>query len=689
MKQHSKISDQHLQRDAYVYIRQSTMGQVIHHQESTSRQYALKDKALSLGWPSSKIRVLDRDLGMSGARSDKREDFKTLLADVSLGQVGAVLALEASRLARSNTDWHRLIEICSLTSTLILDEDGIYDPSDFNDSLLLGMKGTMSAAELHFLRGRLYGGKRNKAERGELRFPLPVGLCWEEGSSIVLDPDLEVQNAVRLVFHFFEETGSAYGVAQRFAGGGLKFPKRAYGGAWDGKLIWGHLTDSRVLSVIKNPAYAGAYVFGRFQYVKDILQDGNIRQRVKQMPRESWFVEIRDHHEGYLTWTQYLENLDQLERNRTKRPENVLPQSAREGLALLQGLAICSQCGRRLTVRYQGNGGINPTYECNWTKRQGRSKKACMSVSCSPLDEALTARLLEIFNADGLQLSLAAQDELTQREGAIRRQWEMRLERAEYEANLAQRRYEQVDPENRLVASSLEQRWNAALQKAEEVQRQMDEFGRRQTRTFTPEQRGRILALARNLPRLWQSSTTSSKDRKRMLRLLVEDITVERHKGSDATLHVRWAGDACEDISVELPVPMADRLRYPKEFIDEVRQLATTLDDQEITESLNKSGKKSSHGLPFTKSMIEWIRFKHKIPAVNLKRSGELTVGEVANRFGVNPGVVHYWIEHDVLATRQRKPGRPHWITLTPEKERELTEWVQRSKRIQRTAKPI
>lgn len=689
MKQHSKISEQHLQRNAYVYIRQSTMGQVMHHQESTSRQYALKDKALSLGWPSNKIRVLDRDLGMSGSRSDNREDFKTILADVSLGQVGAVLALEASRLARSNADWHRLIEICSLTSTLILDEDGIYDPSDFNDSLLLGMKGTMSAAELHFLRGRLYGGKRNKAERGELRFPLPVGLCWEEGSSIVLDPDLEVQNAVRLVFHFFEETGSAYGVAQRFAGGGLKFPKRAYGGAWDGKLIWGHLTDSRVLSVIKNPAYAGAYVFGRFQYVKDILQDGNIRQRVKQMPRDSWFVEIQDHHEGYLTWAQHLGNLDQLQRNRTKRPENVLPQSAREGLALLQGLAICSQCGRRLTVRYQGNGGINPTYECNWTKRQGRSKKACMSVSCSPLDEALTTRLLETLDTDGLQLSLAAQDELTQREGAIRRQWEMRLERAEYEANLAHRRYEQVDPENRLVASSLEQRWNAALQKADEVQRQMDEFGRRQTRTFTPEQRGRILDLARNLPRLWQSSTTSSKDRKRMLRLLVEDITVERHKGSNATLHVRWAGGACEDISLELPARMCDRLRYPQELIDEVRQLAVSLRDEEIADVLNKSGKKSSHGRDFNKSMIEWIRFKHKIPAVNLKRSSELTVGEVANRFGVNPGVVHYWIEHDVLATRQRKPGRPHWITLTPEKERELTEWVQRSKRIKRTAKPI
>ena len=308
-----------------------------------------------------------------------------------------------------------------------------------------------------------------------------------------------------------------------------------------------------------------------------------------------------------------------------------------------------------------------------------------MSVSCSPLDEALTTRLLEILDADGLQLSLAAQDELTQREGAIRRQWEMRLERAEYEANLAQRRYEQVDPENRLVASSLEQRWNAVLQKADEVQRQMDEFGRRQTRTFTPEQRSRILDLARNLPRLWQSSTTSSKDRKRMLRLLVEDITVERHKGSNATLHVRWSGGACEDISLDLPARMCDRLRYPQELVDQVRQLAVSLRDEEIAEVLNKSGKKSSHGRDFNKSMIEWIRFKHKIPIVNPKRVGELTVREVADRIGVSFGVVYYWIEHKILNTRQEKPGRPHWIMLTPEKEHELVEWVQRSKRIKET----
>ncbi|MDA1055861.1 MAG: recombinase family protein [Planctomycetota bacterium] len=683
---HSKITTQHQQKKAYVYVRQSTLSQVLHHQESTNRQYALQDKALSLGWVSNKIRVLDRDLGMSGSRSDEREDFKTLLADVSLSEVGAVLALEASRLARSNTDWHRLIEICSLTSTLIIDEDGIYDPADFNDALLLGLKGTMSAAELHFLKGRLQGGKLNKAERGELRFPLPVGFCWD-AETIVLDADLEVQNAVRLVFYFFQETGSAYGVAHRFAESQLKFPKRSYGGVWNGNLIWGHLTDDRARNILRNPAYAGVYAFGRYRGVKEILQDGRVRQRVKEMPRESWLVEIQDHHESYLSWEQHLKNLDQLGRNRTN--STTLPQSAREGLALLQGLLMCNKCGRRLTVRYQGNGGINPNYECNWMKRQGRSKKACMSVACPPLDKGLTERLLEIFSTDQLELALAAQEELTQREGTIHRQWQMRLERATYEANLAQRRYEQVDPDNRLVASSLEQRWNAALQRVDEVKRQMDEFGRRQTRTFTSEQRDRILKLASDFPRLWKSSSTTAKDRKRMLRLLVADITIERHEGSNVTLHVRWAGGACEDVPLVLPAKMADRLRYPQEQIDEVRRLAATHDDDEIAEVLNKTGKQSSHGRPFTKSMIAWIRFKHSIPPVKLKRPGELTVGEVAERFGVNPGVVHYWIAHQVLTTRQRKPGRPHWITLTPEKERELNDWVQRSKKLQKTTQKL
>src|ERR1700690_4363114 len=264
----SKIADRHLAREACIYIRQSTMGQVRFNQESTERQYNLVSKAQALGWSPQQIRILDRDLGQSGAQTTNREDFKTLVSDVALGQVGAIFSLEASRLARSNQDWHRLLELCAITSTLVIDEDGCYDPSDFNDSLVLGMKGTFAQAELHIIRARLHGGKLNKASRGELRFALPVGLVFDE-NKIVLDPDQEVQGAVRTIFDLFAREGTAFGVVQRFQELGLRFPRRAYGGAWNGKLIWGRLTHSRVLGILANPSYAGTYEFGRYQASKE------------------------------------------------------------------------------------------------------------------------------------------------------------------------------------------------------------------------------------------------------------------------------------------------------------------------------------------------------------------------------------------------------------------------------------
>src|SRR6202048_421126 len=296
-----KITPQHLSKPAYIYIRQSTQAQVLHHQESTERQYAWKDKALALGWTETAIRTLDRDLGHSGAQMTGREDFKTLVADVSMGQVGAVFALEVSRLARSNLDWHRLLELCALTHTLVIDADGVYDPGDFNDGLLLGLKGTMAQAELHFLRGRLQGGKLNKAQKGELRFPLPVGLCYDDEGRIVLDPDDEVRGAVQLVFRLFRETGSAYAVVKRFAEDGFRFPKRAYGGAWAGKLIWGRLSHGRVLGLIRNPSYAGVYVFGRYQYRQRITSQGEVHKRLQPVPKADWRVHLPGHHEGYIT----------------------------------------------------------------------------------------------------------------------------------------------------------------------------------------------------------------------------------------------------------------------------------------------------------------------------------------------------------------------------------------------------
>ncbi|MGH8533755.1 MAG: recombinase family protein, partial [Gammaproteobacteria bacterium] len=353
-----KIAEHHLKRRACIYVRQSTMAQVRFHQESTERQYALCEKALELGWSPAAIRTLERDLGVSGAQMTGREDFKTLVADVSMGQVGAVFALEASRLARSSLDWHRLIELCALTETLVIDEDGCYDPADFNDGLLLGLKGTLAQAELHFLRARLQGGKLNKAKRGELRFPLPVGLCYGDEDRIILDPDAEVRGAVQLVFRLFRETGSAYGVMQRFAKLGLRFPKRAYGGVWAGRLVWGQLTHSRILGVLKNPSYAGVYVFGRYQSHRTISAEGEVYSQVRKVHLDAWRVTIKDHHEGYITWEEFLRNQAILENNQTNGEATVLSSPSREGLALLQGLLLCGCCGRRLTVRCVLSAGV-------------------------------------------------------------------------------------------------------------------------------------------------------------------------------------------------------------------------------------------------------------------------------------------------------------------------------------------
>jgi len=549
----SKIQNHHREKPAYIYLRQSTMGQVRHHQESTERQYALKERALELGWTQGMIRVIDSDLGISGTQMGNREGFKTLVAEVSLKQVGAVFALEASRLSRSNTDWHRLIELCSITDTLIIDEDGCYNPVDFNDQLLLGLNATMSQAELHFLRARLLGGKINKAKKGSLRSPLPVGFCYDEEDNIVLDPDEEVRGAVELVFSTFRQTGSAYGVVHTFARSTIKFPKRSYGGIWDGRLIWGQLTHGRVLGILKNPSYAGVYVYGRYKYVKTILSDGNIINKVQRMPMDSWQVVIKNHHKAYISWDEFLDNQAILLQNQTNGEETLLSGSAREGLALLQGLLLCGHCGHKIRVRYKGNGGVYPTYECNWRKREGLSRTACLSVRCDNLDHAVSQRILEVLKPDQFAIALKALQEIEQKDRAADNQWKLKLQRAEYEAQLAQKRYEEVDPSNRLVAATLETRWNEKLITLEHIEQQYSDQQKEKI-SITAEQNDRILALAKDLPRLWKASTTQAKDRKRILRLLVKDITLEKTaEPKKVILHLRWQGGICEDISIKLP----------------------------------------------------------------------------------------------------------------------------------------
>jgi DNA invertase Pin-like site-specific DNA recombinase len=680
------ISEHHLSKTAYVYVRQSTVQQVRHHQESTERQYALRQKALESGWSESAVQILDHDLGKSGAQMTGREDFKTLVTEVSMERVGAIFALEVSRLARSNLDWHRLLELCALTDTLVIDEDGCYNPADFNDGLLLGLKGTMAQAELHLLRGRLDGGKLNKAKRGELRFPLPVGMCHDEEGRIVVDPDEEVRGAVALVFRLFRETGSAYAVVQRFAKSELLFPRRAYGGAWNGKLIWGRLTHHRVIGILKNPSYAGMYVFGRYQSRRQISPSGEVNKRCCVTPIEEWRVRLEEHHEGYISWDEYLQNQELLGKNRTNGGATMVSGAAREGLALLQGLLICGHCGRAVTVRYTGSGGIYPVYLCNWLRREGLWDKDCLHFRCDLLDKAVSEEVLKALQPVHLELAVAALEELEARDHSLDQQWKMRLDHAEYEAALAERRYQEVDPAQRLVAATLEKRWNTALLQVEEIRRQAAEFQRQHARVATPEQKAKVLELARDLPRLWHAPTTRAKDRKRMLRLLIRDITVEKVTVPRQLLvHIRWQGNACTDITVQRPPLYQDRVRYPAAVVDRVRELACHFTDAEIAELFRREGLISAKGKAFTTKIIHAIRYEYRIPPPVLRKPEEMTVAQVAERFGVSAAVVYYWIEHGHLQARKvngGSQGSPLWITINTTDEQKLRNWQQNSKHI-------
>lgn len=678
-----QITAHHLQRPAYIYVRQSTLGQVRHHQESTERQYALREKAQTLGWADPLIRVLDGDLGQSGACGAQRQDFKTLVTEVSMDRVGAVFALEVSRLARSNADWQRLLELCALTHTLVIDEDGCYDPSDFNDGLLLGLKGTMAQAELHFLRARLLGGKLNKAAKGELHHPLPVGLVYAPDGQIVLDEDAEVRCAIELVFRLFRDTGSAYGVVKHFAEAGLRFPKRAYGGAWDGRLVWGRLSHTRVLGILRNPAYAGAYVYGRYQDRRQLNADGELSLHTTVVPMEAWRVNLQQHHAGYIDWVTYLANQQQLARNCTLSEATVLSGPAREGLALLQGLLVCGACGRRVTLRYQGNGGRYPVYLCNWQRREALETRDCFCVRCDLLDAALSEQVLALMQPNELALALSALAELQTRDAALQQQWQLRLQRAEYEAQLAERRYAEVDPANRLVAATLEQRWNDALQRLAEVQQACAQARQQQGHRVTPEQRAQVLALAEDFPRLWTAPTTAAKDRKRLLRLLIKDITVERLAPKQLQLHIRWQGGALSDVPVTLPPSSADQVRYPAALVEHIRTLAMTLDDQQIVEQLSREGRLSPKGHPFSLAMIRWVRYKHGIPAAPLDEDADaLTVDQVAAQLGVSHHVVYYWIEHGIIVARPRRPGRAYRIDLSEEQAQRLRAWVANSHKL-------
>ena len=683
-----KIQSFHQQKMALIYLRQSTMHQVMHNQESTNRQYALEQKAQDFGWDPTRIRIMDGDLGQSGNSTSKREDFKLLVAEVSMDKVGAIFVLEASRLSRSSADWNRLLELCALTRTLIIDQDGCYDPAQFNDQLLLGLKGTMSQAELHLIRARLYGAKLNKAKRGELRFPIPVGYIYDDQGNIIFDQDAQVCHTIQLLFSVFKEKQTAYAVVQYFGSNKILFPKRAYGGRWKGRLIWDKLSHARVLTILKHPFYAGVYTFGRYKSVKKINQHGEIISTTKLQPIEQWPVMIKDHHPQYITYDQYQHNIQQLQDNRTNTPDQFLAGPPREGATLLQGLLVCGICGRRITIRYKVNKAIIPTYECNGRKRRGLTGSSCFSFRANLVDPIIEQKVIQVLNPDNVAIALSALSEMEKRNDSLNRQWEMNIQRCQYQADIAQRRFEQVDPANRLVAASLEKTWNLELEKLALAKSEYEQQQIKTETEFPPHKRAQIASLAKEIPTLW-NKTTNLKDKKRIVRLLISDITVAKtNQNKTIALNMRWQAGPVEQIMVKMPPNAADKTRYPKATVEKVRSLTLQYgDDKKTVAILNEQGILSATGKTFTRDMIQWIRFKHKMKMPVLKSDDECTVDEVRTTFNVSRHMVYYWINNKYITAR-KTPANTFLIKITPEDKIQLLERIENSCKVKYMIQP-
>ena len=633
-----KVSAEHLARTAYLYVRQSTLRQVQTNTESTERQYALRQRAVQLGWSSDQIVVIDTDQGQSGASSTDREGFQRLVADVGLGKAGMVLGLEVSRLARNNADWHRLLEICALSRTLICDEDGLYDPADFNDRLLLGLKGTMSEAELHFIRARLQGGILSKARRGELPMPLPVGLVEDPAGKVVLDPDAGVQRAIRHLFDTFARAGSARAVVQAFNRDGLLFPARVRIGERKGEIVWAPLTHWRVLRTLHNPRYAGAFAYGQRRTRK--TADGKTTTRA--VPREEWTL-IPDSHPGYLTFEQYEHNLRTLRANATAHGTDRTGGPAREGSALLQGLAVCGRCGHRMTVRYHTRKGVQvPDYQCVRENIQTASEK-CQVIPGAGVDAAISQLLLDTVTPLALEVALNIQAELEARADDADKLRRSHVERARQRAELARRRYLAVDPDNRLVADTLEADWNDALRGLQTAQDEYERQTAAAKAALTEHHKQRIRQLASDFPKLWNDPATPSRERKRVTRLLIEDVTLT--KTDRVHLHVRFRGGQTTSMTIPKALNSWQARQTPTEILAEIDRLLDDHTDHETAEQLNQQGHRSGMKRPFTPAIIIKLRNTHDLPSHSerLRARGMLTQQEIAQQLGVHPNTIHAW----------------------------------------------
>ena len=690
-----RITTAHRAKLAFVYVRQSSPGQVRHHQESTELQYRLVERAVLFGWPRERVHVIDDDLGKSGTSSRDRHGFQTLIAEVGLGKAGLVISLDASRLARNNRDWHQLLELCSLFGVLIADGERLYDPAAYHDRLLLGLSGIMSEAELHQIKVRLHQGERQKAGRGELRMPLPAGLIHNRDGSITFNPDEEVQERLRLVFAKFRELRSAKAVMRYLRHRNLLIPVRPLHGPAPHDVVWRAANSARVIQILKNPAYAGAYVYGRRRPDPLRRQPGSERIGTVAVAPEDWSICLKDAHPAYVDWDEFMANRRQLADN-VGQYDAGRPGAPRKGSAMLQGIVSCGRCARRMGLRYSGPNGDYPVYVCA-ADYNSEAGPRCQEVRALPVDAEVERLLLEALAPDRIAVAVAALGEVEAETRAMERQWSLKRERARFDAERARRQYDAVEPENRLVARSLERAWEERLRRADQIEQEYNTWRREQVVAISDSERREILALGEDLPRLWHAATTGSADRKQIVRLVIKEVTLDqKRRRGYVWIKIIWQTGAASEHWLQRCVQSyaqhADQERI-RQRITELNRLQKM--DGEIAAILNEEELRTAHGPPFSGGMVHCLRKRWRIPTVKINGKeanpprwpdGTYSVQGAAAAIGITPQVIFDWLRRGRLAGKQLAKGMPWQIALSPEQAALLRARVRRTTRSKRVA---
>jgi DNA invertase Pin-like site-specific DNA recombinase len=666
-----KVTSRHLARRALIYVRQSSPTQVQRHPESARRQYALAERAHGLGWAAEQVEVVDEDQGKSGAGSaaaHERDGFARVVSAVGLGAVGIVLALEVSRLARNSAEWYRLLELAALAGVLIADEDAVYDPRQFNDRLLLGLRGTISEVELHCIQARLQGARLSKVRRGALALPLPVGYVRGRDGRIELDPDQEVQGAIGTVFTEFERGGTAAAALRFFRDHGLRMPRRRHGGPDHGELIWAKPTYQAVHMILSNPVYAGAYTYGRRRPDGGAPGAGPRRR----FALDALDVLLLDHHPGYVGWDRYLATRARL-RDNTRRFASSRG-APRPGEALLQGIAVCGRCGCRMQAHHSPS---SPSYVCR-TRKKRYGEPVCQSLSIAHVDAAVGAAFLAVVRPAAVAAQLALGEELDRERAQVERQWGLRLERARYDAERARRQYDLCEPENRLVARELEGRWNARLRALAELEEEYRRARGRGLSPLTEEEKALLRSLVGDVPALWRAAETTAEDRKRLLRCLVREVVLTRGAGAKGAggvtaVGIGWKSGAWTELAVRRPTT-GDHMRTPAAALARIRAGAATMTDERLAAALNDEELTTRMGLAWTAMRVQRVRTYQRIPTgcpVMPRTDRPRGDGLVPARFAaallrVEPTALAHWRRWGFVHVEQRGAGSPLWIRLTP-----------------------